>query len=179
MEGLCCFFLFLARGFQHQVLKRTIYCIAFPSCGKAPREPSLSVPVRVSHGSVMANPHMVVQVMAAEGKGVPDPAETPSFGDPQVSWQEEERKAEPSPGVPLNLESVEAQRKSMFGYTDYPIPSHVTGSFILLLPQLAELHSAYESAKITAQQLKRECHHVSCDLEDSHMLLENHQGLNH
>ncbi|XP_049644039.1 unconventional myosin-XVIIIb [Suncus etruscus] len=45
--------------------------------------------------------------------------------------------------------------------------------------KLAELQSAYEAAKKTAQQLKRKCHHVSCDLEDSRVLLESQQARNH
>ncbi|XP_055972547.1 unconventional myosin-XVIIIb, partial [Sorex fumeus] len=45
--------------------------------------------------------------------------------------------------------------------------------------KLAELQSAYEAAKTMAQRLKRKCHHVSCDLEDSRVLLENQQGRNH
>lgn len=46
-------------------------------------------------------------------------------------------------------------------------------------PQLRELQSAYEGARRTAHQLKRKCHRLTCDLEDTRLLLENQQGRNH
>ncbi|XP_036305331.1 unconventional myosin-XVIIIb isoform X1 [Pipistrellus kuhlii] len=45
--------------------------------------------------------------------------------------------------------------------------------------QLGELQSAYEAAKKTAHQLKRKCHRLTCDLEDTRFLLENQQSRNH
>jgi myosin-18 len=50
---------------------------------------------------------------------------------------------------------------------------------ILVPPQLAELQRAYEGAKKTAQQLKRKCHRLTWDLEDTRVLLENQQSRNH
>ncbi|XP_047417535.1 unconventional myosin-XVIIIb [Sciurus carolinensis] len=45
--------------------------------------------------------------------------------------------------------------------------------------KLGELQSAYEAAKRTAHQLKRKCHHLTWDLEDTRVLLENQQSRNH
>ncbi|CAH6778729.1 Myo18b [Phodopus roborovskii] len=45
--------------------------------------------------------------------------------------------------------------------------------------KLGELQSAYEEAKKTAHQLKRKCHHLTWDLEDTRVLLENQQSRNH
>ncbi|KAI4557478.1 hypothetical protein MJT46_014157 [Ovis ammon polii x Ovis aries] len=45
--------------------------------------------------------------------------------------------------------------------------------------KLAELQRAYEGAQRTAQQLKRRCHLLTCDLEDTRFLLENQQSRNH
>ncbi|XP_040859528.1 unconventional myosin-XVIIIb [Ochotona curzoniae] len=45
--------------------------------------------------------------------------------------------------------------------------------------KLGELQGAYEGAKMTAQQLKRKCHRLTCDLEDTRVLLENQQSRNH
>uniref|UniRef100_A0A8I4A376 Myosin XVIIIB n=1 Tax=Callithrix jacchus TaxID=9483 RepID=A0A8I4A376_CALJA len=45
--------------------------------------------------------------------------------------------------------------------------------------KLGELQSAYEGARKMAQQLKRKCHHLTCDLEDTRVLLENQQSRNH
>lgn len=45
--------------------------------------------------------------------------------------------------------------------------------------KLGELQNAYEEAKKTAHQLKRKCHHLTWDLEDTHVLLENQQSRNH
>ncbi|XP_060040500.1 unconventional myosin-XVIIIb-like, partial [Erinaceus europaeus] len=45
--------------------------------------------------------------------------------------------------------------------------------------KLGELQSAYEGAKMVAHQLKRKCRHLTCDLEDTHLLLENQQSRNH
>ncbi|XP_028621359.1 unconventional myosin-XVIIIb [Grammomys surdaster] len=45
--------------------------------------------------------------------------------------------------------------------------------------KLGELQSVYEEAKKTAHQLKRKCHHLTWDLEDTRVLLENQQGRNH
>ncbi|XP_053444952.1 unconventional myosin-XVIIIb isoform X2 [Nycticebus coucang] len=45
--------------------------------------------------------------------------------------------------------------------------------------KLTELQSAYEGAKKTAHQLKRKSHHLTCDLEDTRVLLENQQSRNH
>uniref|UniRef100_G3SSZ2 Myosin XVIIIB n=1 Tax=Loxodonta africana TaxID=9785 RepID=G3SSZ2_LOXAF len=45
--------------------------------------------------------------------------------------------------------------------------------------KLGELQSAYEGAKKMANQLKRKCHHLTCDLEDTRVLLENQQSRNH
>ncbi|XP_008061792.1 unconventional myosin-XVIIIb [Carlito syrichta] len=45
--------------------------------------------------------------------------------------------------------------------------------------KLGELQSAYEVAKKTAHQLKRKCHYLTCDLEDTRILLENQQSRNH
>lgn len=46
-------------------------------------------------------------------------------------------------------------------------------------PQLGDLQRAYEGAKKTAHQLKRKCHHLTWDLEDTRVLLENQQSRNH
>ncbi|XP_062942930.1 unconventional myosin-XVIIIb isoform X2 [Cynocephalus volans] len=45
--------------------------------------------------------------------------------------------------------------------------------------KLGELQSAYEGAKQMSHQLKRKCHHLTCDLEDTRVLLENQQSRNH
>ncbi|KAF6082176.1 myosin XVIIIB [Phyllostomus discolor] len=45
--------------------------------------------------------------------------------------------------------------------------------------QLREVQSAYEGAKKLAHQLKRKCRHLTCDLEDTRVLLENQQSRNH
>ncbi|ERE76313.1 myosin-XVIIIb-like protein, partial [Cricetulus griseus] len=45
--------------------------------------------------------------------------------------------------------------------------------------KLGELQNAYEEAKKTAHQLKRKCHHLTWDLEDTRVLLENQQSRNH
>ncbi|KAL0625088.1 Unconventional myosin-XVIIIb [Plecturocebus cupreus] len=45
--------------------------------------------------------------------------------------------------------------------------------------KLGELQCAYEGAKKMAHQLKRKCHHLTCDLEDTRVLLENQQSRNH
>lgn len=45
--------------------------------------------------------------------------------------------------------------------------------------KLGELQSAYEEAKKMAHQLKRKCHHLTWDLEDTRVLLENQQSRNH
>ncbi|GAB1290007.1 Myosin XVIIIb [Apodemus speciosus] len=45
--------------------------------------------------------------------------------------------------------------------------------------KLGELQSAFEEAKKTAHQLKRKCHHLTWDLEDTRVLLENQQSRNH
>nr|XP_051691432.1 unconventional myosin-XVIIIb isoform X1 [Oryctolagus cuniculus] len=45
--------------------------------------------------------------------------------------------------------------------------------------KLGELQGAYEGARKAAQQLKRKCHHLTCDLEDTRVLLENQQSRNH
>ncbi|XP_057602671.1 unconventional myosin-XVIIIb [Hippopotamus amphibius kiboko] len=45
--------------------------------------------------------------------------------------------------------------------------------------KLGELQSAYEGVKKMAQQLKRKCHHLTCDLEDTRFLLESQQSRNH
>nr|XP_006984182.2 unconventional myosin-XVIIIb isoform X2 [Peromyscus maniculatus bairdii] len=45
--------------------------------------------------------------------------------------------------------------------------------------KLGELQSAYEEAKKTAHQLKRKCHHLTWDLDDTRVLLENQQSRNH
>ncbi|XP_005396196.1 PREDICTED: unconventional myosin-XVIIIb isoform X2 [Chinchilla lanigera] len=45
--------------------------------------------------------------------------------------------------------------------------------------KLGELQSAYEEAKKTAHQLKKKCHHLTWDLEDTRVLLENQQSRNH
>ncbi|XP_070131413.1 unconventional myosin-XVIIIb [Equus caballus] len=45
--------------------------------------------------------------------------------------------------------------------------------------KLGELQSAYEGAKKTAHQLRRKCHRLTCDLEDTRLLLENQQSRNH
>nr|XP_012611991.1 unconventional myosin-XVIIIb [Microcebus murinus] len=45
--------------------------------------------------------------------------------------------------------------------------------------KFSELQSAYEGAKKTAHQLKRKSHHLTCDLEDTRVLLENQQSRNH
>ncbi|XP_072863213.1 unconventional myosin-XVIIIb [Chlorocebus sabaeus] len=45
--------------------------------------------------------------------------------------------------------------------------------------KLGELQSAYDGAKKMAHQLKRKCHHLTCDLEDTRVLLENQQSRNH
>ncbi|XP_005636424.2 unconventional myosin-XVIIIb isoform X1 [Canis lupus familiaris] len=45
--------------------------------------------------------------------------------------------------------------------------------------KFGELQSAYEEAKRTAHQLKRKCHYLTCDLEDTRLQLENQQSRNH
>ncbi|XP_046283277.1 unconventional myosin-XVIIIb isoform X4 [Marmota monax] len=45
--------------------------------------------------------------------------------------------------------------------------------------KLAELQSAYEEARKAAHQLKRKCHCLTWDLEDTRVLLENQQSRNH
>ncbi|XP_054450403.1 unconventional myosin-XVIIIb [Pteronotus mesoamericanus] len=45
--------------------------------------------------------------------------------------------------------------------------------------QLKGLQSAYEGAKGLAYQLKRKCHRLTCDLEDTRVLLENQQSRHH
>ncbi|KAM9194078.1 unconventional myosin-XVIIIb [Dugong dugon] len=45
--------------------------------------------------------------------------------------------------------------------------------------KLGELQSAYEGVKEMAHQLKRKCHHLTCDLEDTRVLLESQQSRNH
>ncbi|CAO2629076.1 Unconventional myosin-XVIIIb [Lemmus lemmus] len=45
--------------------------------------------------------------------------------------------------------------------------------------KLGDLQRAYEEAKKTAHQLKRKCHHLTWDLEDTRVLLENQQSRNH
>ncbi|KAM6155724.1 unconventional myosin-XVIIIb [Rhynchocyon petersi] len=45
--------------------------------------------------------------------------------------------------------------------------------------KLEKLQQAYEGAKKTAHQLKRKCHHLTWDLEDTRVLLENQQSRNH
>ncbi|XP_025123212.3 unconventional myosin-XVIIIb isoform X2 [Bubalus bubalis] len=45
--------------------------------------------------------------------------------------------------------------------------------------KLGELQRAYEGAQRTAQQLKRKCHLLTCDLEDTRFLLESQQSRNH
>ncbi|XP_007946175.1 unconventional myosin-XVIIIb [Orycteropus afer afer] len=45
--------------------------------------------------------------------------------------------------------------------------------------KLGELQTAYEGAKKMAHQLKRKCHHLTCDLEDTRVQLENQQSRNH
>ncbi|XP_065760420.1 unconventional myosin-XVIIIb isoform X1 [Muntiacus reevesi] len=45
--------------------------------------------------------------------------------------------------------------------------------------KLRELQRAYEEAQRTAQQLKRRCHLLTCDLEDTRFLLESQQSRNH
>ncbi|XP_040106912.1 unconventional myosin-XVIIIb isoform X1 [Oryx dammah] len=45
--------------------------------------------------------------------------------------------------------------------------------------KLGELQRAYEGAQRTAQQFKRKCHLLTCDLEDTRFLLESQQSRNH
>ncbi|XP_049977090.1 unconventional myosin-XVIIIb [Alexandromys fortis] len=45
--------------------------------------------------------------------------------------------------------------------------------------KLGDLQRAYEEAKKTAHQLKRKCHHLTWELEDTRVLLENQQSRNH
>ncbi|XP_036908274.1 unconventional myosin-XVIIIb isoform X2 [Sturnira hondurensis] len=45
--------------------------------------------------------------------------------------------------------------------------------------QLREVQGAYEGAKKLGHQLKRKCRHLTCDLEDTRVLLENQQSRNH
>uniref|UniRef100_A0A8C0PM77 Myosin motor domain-containing protein n=1 Tax=Canis lupus familiaris TaxID=9615 RepID=A0A8C0PM77_CANLF len=45
--------------------------------------------------------------------------------------------------------------------------------------KFGELQSAYEEAKRMAHQLKRKCHYLTCDLEDTRLQLENQQSRNH
>ena len=52
-------------------------------------------------------------------------------------------------------------------------------SFCDSLPQLGELQSAYEGAKKMAHQLKRKCRHLTCDLEDTRLQLEDQQSRSH
>ena len=44
--------------------------------------------------------------------------------------------------------------------------------------QLGELQRAYDGAKTAAQQLKRKCLRLTCDLEDTRFLLESQQSRN-
>uniref|UniRef100_A0A8C5JWF3 Myosin XVIIIb n=1 Tax=Jaculus jaculus TaxID=51337 RepID=A0A8C5JWF3_JACJA len=45
--------------------------------------------------------------------------------------------------------------------------------------KFGELQSAYEEAKKMAQQMKKKCHHLTWDLEDTRVLLENQQSHAH
>lgn len=45
--------------------------------------------------------------------------------------------------------------------------------------KLGDLQRAYEDAKKMAHQLKRKCHHLTWELEDTRVLLENQQSRNH
>ncbi|XP_061459502.1 unconventional myosin-XVIIIb isoform X2 [Rhineura floridana] len=45
--------------------------------------------------------------------------------------------------------------------------------------KLSEAQKAYEGARRTAQQLKRKCKQLTCDLEDTRVLMENQQSRNH
>ncbi|XP_074976223.1 unconventional myosin-XVIIIb isoform X1 [Caretta caretta] len=45
--------------------------------------------------------------------------------------------------------------------------------------KLSEVQSTYEGAKKVAQQMKRKCKHLACDLEDTRVLMESLQSRNH
>ncbi|XP_063000028.1 unconventional myosin-XVIIIb [Elgaria multicarinata webbii] len=45
--------------------------------------------------------------------------------------------------------------------------------------KLSEAQKAYEGARRTAQQMKRKCKQLTCDLEDTRVLMENQQSRNH
>uniref|UniRef100_A0A8C4WMI0 Myosin XVIIIB n=1 Tax=Gopherus evgoodei TaxID=1825980 RepID=A0A8C4WMI0_9SAUR len=45
--------------------------------------------------------------------------------------------------------------------------------------KLGEVQSTYEGAKKVAQQMKRKCKHLACDLEDTRVLMESLQSRNH
>ncbi|XP_065424958.1 unconventional myosin-XVIIIb isoform X3 [Chrysemys picta bellii] len=45
--------------------------------------------------------------------------------------------------------------------------------------KLGEVQSTYEGAKKVAQQMKRKCKHLTCDLEDTRVLMESLQSRNH
>ncbi|XP_075754995.1 unconventional myosin-XVIIIb isoform X3 [Pelodiscus sinensis] len=45
--------------------------------------------------------------------------------------------------------------------------------------KLSEVQNNYESVKKVAQQMKRKCKHLACDLEDTRVLTENLQSRNH
>ncbi|OCU01715.1 hypothetical protein XELAEV_1800749417mg, partial [Xenopus laevis] len=44
---------------------------------------------------------------------------------------------------------------------------------------LSELQGAYENARRTAQQATRKCKHLTSDLEDTRVLMENQQIRSH
>lgn len=48
-----------------------------------------------------------------------------------------------------------------------------------VIPQLGEAESAYEGAKKVAQQMRRKCKRLTCDLEDTRVLMESQQSRSH
>lgn len=45
--------------------------------------------------------------------------------------------------------------------------------------QLSQVQQLYGEARRTAQQLKRKCKQLTCELEDTRVLMENQQSRNH
>lgn len=45
--------------------------------------------------------------------------------------------------------------------------------------QLSQVQQLYEEARRAAQQLKRKCQQLTCELEDTRVLMENQQSRNH
>lgn len=48
-----------------------------------------------------------------------------------------------------------------------------------LVPQLGEVQAACQAARAAAQQLRRRCRRLTCELEDARVLAESQQSRNH